>query len=473
MRGHHADAFRPLLDNRRVGRARTVRLTHLLLDEEPERRRALRLERLRQLDELRHVGEGLLAVRPVREARVGAGCLEQRLDRVGDRPSVPLHVERAEERQRLGDLVAREGRAQRMERPVPFAEEQEGLVRVAEERPLERAVDVELVVGPLDRHERRAQRRDLFAQVEGASADEHVRDAARLHRLHVRAEHVAPLCPELAEQETDVARRDRNLPTALLDRPPARREDPVHPRADDVRVLLIDSLVLGATPVAVRVGREERHDGRHVEALDAVVRQRDVAGLAPVGGALHLGREGRVHEVLDPGPRAKARHEIEERSAVRHQVRLDLFVEPDVRAAEPVDRLLRIADDEHLARDRARRTPVGRVGIVERQQKEDFDLERIGVLELVDEDAAEACLELAAHGRRADEEPTRADQQIDEIERPRLVLEALVERDDALQLGVQERREIVLRVARELVERASSRCRASGGSSRDPSSDCG
>src|SRR6185436_20751316 len=97
---------------------------------------------------------------------------------------------------------------------------------------------------------------------------------------------------------------------------------------------------------------------------------------------------------------------------LRHEMRLHLFVEPHVGTPESVDRLLRITDDEHLAGNRACRPPIGRIAIVEREQQEDLDLERIGVLELVDEDATEARLELSPHARRFDEEPSRPDEEI-------------------------------------------------------------
>ena len=64
----------------------------------------------------------------------------------------------------------------------------------------------------------------------------------------------------------------------------------------------------------------------------------------------------------------------------------------DVGAAEAVDRLFRIADDEDLAwpqhRLRPRRRRQRRV--VGRQRERDVELQRIGVLELVDEDHVDA-----------------------------------------------------------------------------------
>ena len=64
---------------------------------------------------------------------------------------------------------------------------------------------------------------------------------------------------------------------------------------------------------------------------------------------------------------------------------LDLVVDRDVRAAEAVDRLLRIADDDEPARARDAPSPS-----TSRQQQRELGLDRVGVLELVDQHAAVA-----------------------------------------------------------------------------------
>ena len=74
-----------------------------------------------------------------------------------------------------------------------------------------------------------------------------------------------------------------------------------------------------------------------------------------------------------------------------------LAIDADVGAAEPVDRLLGVADDEEAAGDgddaRASRPASGSA---DGEQQQDLRLQRIGVLELVDEDVREARLEPAA-----------------------------------------------------------------------------
>ena len=67
---------------------------------------------------------------------------------------------------------------------VPVLEQR--LLADREERAPQRGIHVQRIVGPLDGRKRRAERLDLLAIVEGASADEQVRDVARLERIHVR-----------------------------------------------------------------------------------------------------------------------------------------------------------------------------------------------------------------------------------------------------------------------------------------------
>jgi hypothetical protein len=64
---------------------------------------------------------------------------------------------------------------------------------------------------------------------------------------------------------------------------------------------------------------------------------------------------------------------------------LHLLIESHIGAPEPVDRLLRIADQKELARDWAGSAPVCLAGIVGREQEEYFGLQGVGVLEFVDE----------------------------------------------------------------------------------------
>ena len=73
------------------------------------------------------------------------------------------------------------------------------------------------------------------------------------------------------------------------------------------------------------------------------------------------------------------------------------LVRLDVGAPEPVDRLLRVADDEERAGRGNEAAPVLFHEVFPRQIKEDLRLNRIGVLELVHENGREAPLEIPTH----------------------------------------------------------------------------
>ena len=115
-----------------------------------------------------------------------------------------------------------------------------------------------------------------------------------------------------------------------------------------------------------------------------------------------------------------------------------------VGAPEAVDRLLRVADDEQLARHRGDAAPVALGGIRGAQEQEDFRLQRIGVLELVDEEMREPVLKGAPDARMRHQQIAGAQQQIDEVQRACAALQRLVAGDDIPQLLAQERGEIAV-----------------------------
>ena len=115
--------------------------------------------------------------------------------------------------------------------------------------------------------------------------------------------------------------------------------------------------------------------------------------------------------------RAKTRAQVRAAGAARLEQLADFAIGLDIGAAESVNRLLRIADEKQLARNRRDATPVAPVGIVGGEQQQDLGLERIGVLEFVDEEMREARLKSASHLRMSRQQIARAQQQIDEIER--------------------------------------------------------
>src|SRR5262245_46308992 len=76
------------------------------------------------------------------------------------------------------------------------------------------------------------------------------------------------------------------------------------------------------------------------------------------------------------------------------QVTADLAEKPGVGAAEPVDRLLRIADHIELAGCRCGFPPISLARIGSGKQEQNLRLERIGVLKLIHEDSLVILLEL-------------------------------------------------------------------------------
>ena len=108
-----------------------------------------------------------------------------------------------------------------------------------------------------------------------------------------------------------------------------------------------------------------------------------------------------VGEVEDP-PLARRPEAPDEPREHRH-----------VRAAEPVDRLLQVAD-----RDERRSGGLARP----REQVEELLLQRVHVLVLVDEQRPEPPAELRAQRRVAREEVAREDEQVVEVRRARLAL---------------------------------------------------
>ena len=137
--------------------------------------------------------------------------------------------------------------AERMKRPEPVAELEQQLVVDREERSFERGEYRQLVVGPLDRGQRRANRLHLLAPVECLPADEQVRHPSRLDRVDVGPRHVVAEADEAAEEDGDVARLQRHAhlaPVGLLlaHRPRALFDEPRDVRADDVGQRRFDGL---------------------------------------------------------------------------------------------------------------------------------------------------------------------------------------------------------------------------------------
>ena len=143
---------------------------------------------------------------------------------------------------------------------------------------------------------------------------------------------------------------------------------------------------------------------------------------------------------------------MDERRAAPDEAIADLAVDADVGAAEAIDRLLRVADNEETAGNRRRGAPIRRGWIRGGEQHQDLRLQRVGVLELVDEDMCEAALKPASHQLVSPDQIAGLEQQIEEIERARARLERLVPLDRSAKLLLQRRGEIGVGVHPELIE---------------------
>ena len=97
-----------------------------------------------------------------------------------------------------------------MEMPELMAILEQLLIPDREQCSPQRRKHRQLIVWPLDRRERGAQRLDFAAVVKRPAADEQMRDAARFERPHVRPRHVLSEADEPAEQQADVPGLDRD-----------------------------------------------------------------------------------------------------------------------------------------------------------------------------------------------------------------------------------------------------------------------
>ena len=179
-----------------------------------------------------------------------------------------------------------------------------------------------------------------------------------------------------------------------------------------------------------QLGVQQRHPrptgGRAVGVNRLVLRLRP--------GELRVGREHRAEGGVDPVRDLRQRAEVlRDRRDARAALRLPLEHLPgaqvgiDVGAPEAVDRLLRISDDEQLARLQrylvpgprpraARPRAARRRGVIGGEQKHDFGLQRVGVLEFVHQQKSEPFAQRRAHLLIAGHQRPRLDQQVVEVE---------------------------------------------------------
>src|SRR5439155_20645518 len=135
-------------------------------------------------------------------------------------------------------------------------------------------------------------------------------------------------------------------------------------------------------------------------------------------------------------------------------------------APEAVDRLLRVPDDGEAAGPELHAPPLVGLGAGLAEEEDDLALERVGVLELVDEDMVEERLELTAYQRAVAKHVAQLHEEVELVEDRALYLHLLVElrdheaepREACTHPGRKRGDELALpRVAQRLVELHGSR----------------
>ncbi len=199
---------------------------------------------------------------------------------------------------------------------------------------------------------------------------------------------------------------------ALGDRPAAIVfREPRDERRDRIRQRLLNRLrgrLQRAEPAAsVRLRHRQRDHRRLRCVFVAPGLQAFIAGLQGRVVRDHVTAERRVHEPLHRRHAAIACRQLQRSTSLRLQRVAHAPIRVDTGTAEAIDRLLRVADDEELA------------GGAAGQQQKNVGLNRIRVLEFVDEDARELGLQMAAHGLVRLDQIARLREQVAEVERAR------------------------------------------------------
>ena len=452
---------------------RVVGLVVESADERAERQAAVGFELPRRLRQPTEVRQHLIRRLPEGEGGFGAVAGEEGLDGVRNRPPVAVAVQLVEEteglpdravgrvrifRRRAGVLRRRAGGFRRRaggagaEAPAALPVEEQLLVGEREQRPAQRRVGMEFVVGVFDGGEGGAHRPDLRAAGVTGNRRQRLGDVALLQRVCVGLGNQPAERAEPPEQETDVARLHRSAGNPPIGDFEAALQQPGHETGhrgglgplDLARVPGQVSPVrhrdrrqrgLVSDRTAPRFDRRVLHLARFMVLflLRLGVRPFEWSGArrffrrASSAGRPEQGREDAVHELADFGDRAEVRGEPDFRGAAPQQVLLDPQVVPDIRAPEAVDGLFRVADQEEPPRRRNRPAPVaaGRL-LGGGQQEQDLGLHRVGVLVFVHQDVGEPGPEFLARARIVPQQVARAEQQVLEVQPARRAFRFLV-----------------------------------------------
>ena len=190
-------------------------------------------------------------------------------DSIGDRPAVASAMQLAQHLSASATsarspsevwVILRNGCSE----PTGFAEGQQRRVGQGEDRAVKGGEHRQLVVGPLDRHQRVAQRLHFFPIVKGAAAEQDMGHAPRLQRAHVAARDVVAPGVETAEQDTYVARLNRRPVAPAPSRcvtvhPLSRISQEINP-ATALRQRFVNLPFDDSAVIAVGRGHRQRHN---------------------------------------------------------------------------------------------------------------------------------------------------------------------------------------------------------------------
>ena len=183
--------------------------------------------------------------------------------------------------------------------------------------------------------------------------------------------------------------------------------------------------------LAIRAWHGQGDNRRLLDRILAVLEQRYVIRLHRVLIAIHLVVERCIHEMLNRRHAAKRGLQRDRGRAAPGEAIGNPAIRTDVGAAEAVDRLLWIADDEQGSG-----TDGAVIGAGELEQQ--VGLQRIGVLELVDEDHPKTLPEFLADVLVVMHKVPRLDQQIEKVQRAGLLFALLVAAQALAHLLVQQ-----------------------------------
>jgi hypothetical protein len=323
--------------------------------------------------------------------------------------------------------IGRRGRVERPGAALRHLVPEEVVVAAAEQRRAQRGDDPQVVGGVVGGPQHHEEVAHGSAGVDQRARLRAVRDARRGEGLLEEGQRGAG-----RDQEGDVAQpawapRLGAVGLPLVHRPPLRErgDDGVGDvaalgRAHDV----------GARPA--RVGLPADHRDRRAHRRLATLREQlHVPGLrgeghVGVGRLAEQGGEGVVHPVDDRGDGAEVRLEGDRPPGLGREALLGGEERADVGAAEPVDRLLRVTHHEQptgLDRHVGPVVVVGPVGVGGGDAHGQLDLDRVGVLELVEQQPLVAAVERGSHDgalHRVAQHPAGEHEEVVELEGARL-----------------------------------------------------